>query len=96
MFKRFGEKQENLQDLSRTENYVRLRFDVSNSDIVLITSDQSKLPGFPVQETNITFWKDEVRYKIKIFKPVSEIEKSDIPVKWLLPALIDNGDGDCC
>ena len=42
------------------------------------------------------FWKDEIRYRLKIFLPVAEVMDKDLPVAWLLPALVDTGEGECC
>jgi hypothetical protein len=47
-------------------------------------------------ETNIVFFKNEARYKIKIFSRISQVQNSDLPLRWLLPALEDNGELDCC
>lgn len=96
MFRPFGGKPENLGDLGRIDALIRARFDVRADDIVLVAADAVDRPGFPAFETNITFWKGDARYKLKIFKPISEVSDQDMPVKWLLPALIDDGEGECC
>ena len=42
------------------------------------------------------FWKDETRYRLKVFTKVADVTDRDVPVKWLLPSLEDTGEGDCC
>ncbi len=45
----------------------------------------------------ITFWADaQVRYRYRVFKPAREVCEGDLPVRWLKPSLLDDGDADCC
>ena len=85
-----------LFDIARVEDLVRSRFDVGCDEIILVSQDQVFKPGFPMFETNIVFFKNEARYKIKIFSRISQVQNSDLPLRWLLPALEDNGELDCC
>jgi len=96
MFRRLGPEKNTLQDISRVEGLVRERFQVGSSEIILVSQDPGTKPGFPPHETNVIFWKNEQRYRLKVFLPVSNIGGPDLPVDWLLPALADNGDADCC
>ena len=96
MFRRLGPVQDTLDDLSRVEALVRDRFDIGDASIVLVSQDAGVKPGFPPLETNVVFWKGETRYKLKIFSPVAEVRDADLPVRWLLPALEDTGEGECC
>lgn len=96
MFRRLGPERDTLEDISRVETLVRERFRVGDSDIILVSQDPGERPGFPPHETNVIFWKDDKRYRLKIFSPVSKVMGADLPVGWLLPALEDTGDADCC
>jgi hypothetical protein len=96
MFRRLAPGKDTLEDISRVEGLVRERFDVGASDIILVSQDAGTKPGFPPVETNVIFWKNESRYRLKIFTPVSHVMRKDLPTDWLLPSLEDTGDGDCC
>jgi hypothetical protein len=96
MFRRLGPEKHTLEDISRIEGLVRDRFWIDDTDIILVSQDPGIKPGFPPHETNVIFWKDEKRYRLKIFAPVSHVMSTDLPVDWLLPLLEDNGDAGCC
>lgn len=96
MFRRLGPEKDTLEDLSRVEVLVRERFGIPESEIILVSQDPGIRPGFPPEETNVIFWKNRTRYRLKIFAPVSNVMGNDLPVNWLLPSLEDNGDADCC
>ncbi len=96
MFRRLGPEKDTLEDLSRIEVLIRERFRIPESEIVLVSQDPGTKPGFPPQETNVIFWKNEKRYRLKIFTPVADVMDNDLPISWLLPSLEDNGEGDCC
>jgi hypothetical protein len=96
MFRRLGPEKDTLNDISRVEILVRERFAIPESEIILVSQDPGFRPGFPPQETNVIFWKNQTRYRLKIFAPVSNVMGNDLPVNWLLPSLKDNGDTDCC
>ena len=96
MFRRLGPGKDALDDLSRVEGLVRERFRIGESEIILVSQDPGTKPGFPPLETNVIFWKNEKRYRLKIFSPVADVSSLDLPVTWLLPALEDTGDSECC
>ena len=96
MFRRLGPAKDTLADISRVEALVRERFKVDNSDIILVSQDPGTKPGFPPLETNVIFFKDETRYRLKIFAPVAAVGGADLPIAWLLPSLEDTGEGGCC
>jgi nitrate reductase delta subunit len=96
MFRRLEPIHDTLADIARIEALVRARFRVPDAEIVLVSQDVGTKPGFPPLETNILFWKDEKRYRLKIFKPVAEVSEADLPIAWLLPALEDTGENGCC
>ena len=96
MFRRLGPVKDILEDISRVERLVRERFRVLATDIILVSQDPGAKPGFPLLETNVIFWKNETRYRLKIFTAVAEVGNADLPVAWLLPSLEDSGEGCCC
>ena len=96
MFRRLGPEKDTLGDISRVEDLVRDRFGISRFEIILVSQDPGIRPGFPRYETNVIFWKAARRYRLKVFAPVAKVNDAALPVGWLLPALEDNGDLDCC
>ena len=96
MFRRLGPERDTLDDLTRVEALIRDRFAVRDGELILVSQDRGARPGFPPLETNAVFWKDEVRYKLKIFAPVADVTAADLPVRWLLPGLEDTGENECC
>lgn len=96
MFARLAPKRDTLGDIVRVECLVRDRFRIPETELILVSQDPGRKPGFPAQETNVVFWKNAKRYRLKIFAPVSRVRDADLPVGWLLPSLEDNGDSDCC
>ncbi len=96
MFKRLGAERNTLDDISRVEDLVRALFKFDRTNLVLVSQDAGHKPGFPPIETNVIFWKNDKRYRLKVFSPVADVTDKDLPVAWLLPALEDTGEGECC
>ena len=96
MFRRLGPEKTTLSDITRVESLIRERFEIPDSEIILVSEDPGLKLGFPPKETNAVFWKQDTRYRLKIFQPVSTVQEKDLPLRWLLPALEDTGDLECC
>lgn len=96
VFRRFRPSNNILEDISRVEGLIRERFRIEDTEVILVSEDPGAKPGFPPLETNVIFWKNDKRYRLKVFSPVSNVMGADIPISWLLPSLEDSGDGDCC
>lgn len=96
MFQRLGGNPDNLVHLERVEDEIRARFGLVDDDLVLVSEAASGLPGFPDLDTTIRFWSDGQRYRVRVFKPVRDVAAADLPVAWLKPSLVDDGDADCC
>jgi len=97
MFRRGGGQRGNLAHLDRIERWTRARFAVPDDQIVLVSEEEGRMPGFPPHLTTVLFWlAPDERYRFRIFKPAAEVEEADLPVAWLRPGLIDDGDADCC
>ncbi|POF34513.1 hypothetical protein [Roseibium marinum] len=97
MFQRLGGRTRNVAHLERIETAVRKHFSLAENDLVLVSEENLRVPGFPACCTLVRFWKGpERRYRIRIFEPVSRVSETDLPVTWLLPSLTDDGEPDCC
>lgn len=97
MFQRFAHRPDNIEYLHRIEGWTRARFAIAADQIVLVSEERGTLPGFPDRDTTIRFWTDPAtRYRLRIFKPARDVCADDLPLAWLLPALIDDGEPDCC
>ena len=96
MFRRLEPAKDTLEEITRVENLVRERFRIPETDIILVSQDPGMKPGFPPIETNVIFWKNEIRYRLKVFSPVVDVGGGDLPIAWLLPSLEDTGEGACC
>ena len=95
MFGRVVPSQENLACLERVEGWTRSIFDLTSHDLVMVSQDPGRWPGFPPLQTTVLFWHEEERFKIVFFKPVAEVLVADMPLAWMRPALRDFGD-ECC
>jgi hypothetical protein len=96
MFRRLGPEKGTLDDINRIEDLVRDRFRIGATEIILVSQDRGTKPGFPPYETNVVFWKEGTRYRLKIFAPAAQVTDRDLPVDWLLPVLEDTGEAGCC
>jgi hypothetical protein len=96
MFRRLGPENNILEDISRVESMIRDRFKIPHSEIILVSEDPGLKPGFPRKETNAVFWKQDTRYRLKVFSPITDVKADDLPLTWLLPSLEDTGELDCC
>lgn len=97
MFKPSFGNRTNLEHLERVERLTRDRFGLRGADLVIVSEEIGRKPGFPPLETLVLFWvADGQRYRFRIFKPVAQVTVEDIPIKWMLPSLLDDGTSDCC
>lgn len=97
MFTKSRKTPVNAENLENIEAWTRKCFALSRSDIVLVSEQQSRLPGFSSQETIVTFFdEDKQRYRFRIFKPAALVKENDIPINWMKQALIDDGSIECC
>ncbi len=96
MFRRARVGRDRLGHLERVEDWTRQRFGLPAEAIVIVSESPGQLPGYPPLETTVLFWTGDERYRLRIFKPVAEVCESDLPVAWLLPSLLDDGEAGCC
>ena len=78
---------------SRLKAWTRRRF----GDVTVMVSElESALPGFPPLHTVVAFWTTERKhYHFKVFKPLEQVEESDVPPAWYRDALSVTPDTDC-
>jgi nitrate reductase delta subunit len=63
----------------------------------MVLEGEGRLPGYPPRETTVLFWTDPgTRHRLRLFKAAEAVTEEDLPVRWLLPTLVDDGDGECC
>lgn len=99
MFGNVRRSPEHLDATARVEGWVRARFSLGDAAAVMVTEVECRMPGCPPIETIAAFWGDDgIRYRFKVFKPVADVVEGDLPISWLLPSLVDNGEPgcDCC
>lgn len=99
MFQSFQKSASERRAIARVSDWTKKRFKLPIQATVMVAEVNCQIPGCPPVETVIAFWSDtEIRYRIKIFKPVTDVTEDDLPVSWLLPTLIDENDlgCDCC
>lgn len=85
-----------VADATRVEAALRDRFALPDTVAVIVAQLNCQTPGCPPVETAIAFWgEDGTAYRLRVFKPLAEVSEEDMPPRWLLPALLDEGEG-CC
>ncbi|NWB91419.1 hypothetical protein HX777_10110 [Pseudomonas agarici] len=99
MFQTFKKSPGHQDAINQIKEWVRNTFSLSNQAVIAVAEISCQVPGCPPVETIIAFWNDDnTRYRIKLFKPLEEVLKEDLPLSWLLPSLQDDSEGgcDCC
>ena len=87
---------EEAADLQRIEALVRARYGLGEGDLVLVSSEAPRDPGFPPRATMVLFWAGPMRHRLRLFLAPGDVAAADLPPGWLRSALIDDGEGDCC
>ncbi|HLQ92689.1 MAG TPA: hypothetical protein VK148_21920, partial [Xanthobacteraceae bacterium] len=85
--------------LEAVRGWTRAQFSLPDDDSVLVAEVACGLPGCPPIETVVAFWSDAgERHQFKIFKPVAEVVRDDLPPSWMKPALIVDPESSlsCC
>lgn len=96
MFQRLGGRPDGLAQMDRIEALVRDRFALAPDEIVLVAEEPGLQPGQPDRTCVIRFWKGGARHRIRLFKPLADVDAADLPPSWLRAAFLDDGDPDCC
>ena len=87
---------------ARVRAEVREHFRLDAASVVMVSELQCALPGCPPLETVIAFWTGDAanpqRHHWKVFKPVQQVQREDLPPWWMKDALVAPPDWacDCC
>jgi nitrate reductase delta subunit len=81
--------------LDRVRGWVRRQFKLADDAAVLVAEVACAVPGCPPVETVIAFWSDARRHHFKVFKPVTQVTRDDLPPGWLKPAYAVPDDFVC-
>ena len=89
---------EHREAQARVRAWTRERFMLTEAATILVTELACGLPGCPPLETIVAFWtEDAKRHQFKVFKPVREVVRDDLPFAWLKDALaVPDGFGCDC
>lgn len=84
------------EEAGRVAGLVRGRFALPEGSVIVASELRCAVPGCPPVETAVLIW-DEVgtRYRLKVFRPLAEVTEADLPPRWYLPAMVDDGEADC-
>ena len=84
----------------KVAGWTRERFGLPAASVVLVNEVASSLPGFPPLTTVIVFWTGALaqRHHLKVFKPLAQVTRDDLPPYWMRDALaVPPGFAcDCC
>jgi hypothetical protein len=77
--------------------WTRERFKLGDDVPVMVAEIACGLPGCPPLETVVAFWTaGDRRHQFKLFKPVQEVSRDDLPFAWLIDSLVASEISDCC
>src|SRR3954463_5065202 len=81
---------------AQVKQWTRERFGLGSDATILVTELESAAPGFPPLTTVIAFWTAERKhYHFRVFKPLEEVARDDIPPSWYREALAVTPGIDC-
>lgn len=96
MLRPFRKSTEQLQALDRVKEWTRVRFDLAEDAVILVSEVECTYPGCVPVETVVGFWTDAAtHHHFKVFKPVLEVVEDDLPPAWLKDALIVTEEYRC-
>ena len=92
----FGRGVPHLEAVENLKEWSRARFALGEDDAIVVTEAAGTLPGFPPQETAVTFWSHGgQRHHFRVFKPVEDIGEEDIPPAWMRASLAASNGIEC-
>ncbi|NUB45847.1 hypothetical protein GEU84_015725 [Fertoebacter nigrum] len=75
---------------------LRNHFALGDAAVIVVAQLNCQVPGCPPVETLATFWDAAgERHRLRFFVPVADVTPADLPPRWYLPALRDDGIEDC-
>ena len=89
---------ERVRALDRVQGWTRERFELPADTAIHVWELACILPGCPPVETAVVFWIAERQHRFKVFKPLEEVVRDDLPPAWFREALVapDGFECDCC
>ena len=92
----FKKSSDHLAALERVKQWTRVRFELSNEAVILVSEVKCTYPNCVPLETVVGFWTDSAaHHHFKLFKPVAEVVEEDLPPAWLKDALIVTEEYRC-
>jgi len=88
-----------LEAVERLKDWTRSRFDLAQSDALMVSESECQVPGGPPMQTVVAFWtNDGTRHRFRVFKSVGDVTEEDVPPAWLKAALAadDAIEYACC
>jgi hypothetical protein len=76
-----------LEAVERLKDLTRSRFDLGDSDAVMVSETACEVPGGPPLQTVVAFWTAGERHRFRVFKGVDAVTEEDIPPAWLKASL---------
>lgn len=85
-------------EAGRVVALVRHGLRLSESDVVTVAELRCRVPGCPPVETVVLILRGAARYRLRVFRPVTDVAEADLPPAWYLPALAldETDEGGCC
>ena len=88
---------ENRDAVLALRDVIRAHFALGDAAVIVVAQLNCQTPGCPPVETLANFWDAAgERYRLRFFMPVAQVTPEDLPPRWLLPGLRDDGLGECC
>ena len=85
--------------VERVKEWTRIRYQLDEDAIVIVTESVPKLPGYPSLQTSVSFWTTaKERHHFAVYKPVTDVDEEDLPPAWMKEslALSEGVSCSCC
>src|SRR5690242_15545810 len=94
----FSHEPGQLEAIGRLKDGTRAHFDLDPDAVIMVAQLACTRPGCPPLETLVAFWIEGRRHRFKIFKPMTDVDRSDFPPAWLRDFLASEEprDDECC
>jgi nitrate reductase molybdenum cofactor assembly chaperone NarJ/NarW len=83
--------------VDRVREWTRERFKLGD-ETVMVSQIACTVPGCPPIETHVVFWTEAGRHHFRVFKPLAEVAKDDLPPAFMKNALTweEGVECGCC
>ena len=85
--------------LRRIKEWTRARFSLTETELAMVTQEETRIPGAPPAHTLIVFQcADGLKRHYRIFKAAADVTEDDLPPGWMKDALItpEGYQCSCC